>query len=89
MAYILIRISDGRLIEAQSSATRGTLMGNALAAGMRRDEVEEREVTLQEMEDAIAVQTASDRSGHEPVRNRLAGVRSLDELKTLLADVLG
>lgn len=45
---IAIRKSTGRVIEMQSHATTGTLIDNAVIAGIDASDVEEREVTLDE-----------------------------------------
>ena len=39
---------SGKLIEMQSDATEGTLIKNALNAGFKEDEIEERLITLEE-----------------------------------------
>lgn len=44
---ICVKIS-GELIEAQSDATAGTLLKNALAAGYLAGDIEEREISAQE-----------------------------------------
>lgn len=45
---ICIRLADDWMIEAQSNATQGTLLQNAVAAGYRPEEVDERVVTAAE-----------------------------------------
>ena len=45
---VCLRKSDGAFIEAQSHATAGTLIANAVAAGYSASDIEEREVTAAE-----------------------------------------
>jgi hypothetical protein len=61
MAFICVRKSDGKLIEAQSHATKGTLIANAVSAGYAAKDVEEREVSEAAMNTAIATQIETER----------------------------
>lgn len=43
--FVCVRKSDGRLLEAQSDASPGTLVSNAVLAGYLANDVEEKTVT--------------------------------------------
>lgn len=76
---ISIQKSTGRVVEMQSHATPGTLAKNAVAAGFKKADVEEREVTPEEYYALVEEQRPP---APEPTKAEL-----LDQVQALLAKV--
>lgn len=80
---------QGSLIEMQSDATAGTLIRNALAAGYREAEIDEREITPEEwatMQERLRpVPTYADlrRAAYPPVGDQLDAIWHAMEAGTL------
>jgi hypothetical protein len=56
---ICIHKPTGRVLEMQSDASEGTLLANAVAAGHKKKDLEEREATLAQYHEMLAAQPAS------------------------------
>jgi hypothetical protein len=84
MMVVCIHLGSGRMIESQSAATPGTLLKNAVLAGHRLADVEERRVGDEEYHRLLA--EASDQlAADASVVEKLAAVGiSVDELRQLL-----
>jgi hypothetical protein len=80
---------DGKLIEMQSEATKGTLTKNALNAGYKIGDIEEKEVSESEWSSIIDGIRAKEASGKETEKeNKLTAIEKATTIKELREAVI-